>query len=123
MNGLTPAYLKSPLRPPREQLFGYRSINPLGTIPCRTDRHQKTFYPDTLISWNNIGPELRDAKSLSVFKKNILKIIRPKKKDIFNIHNPFGIKRIFQYTISLFPLPSCKWGKNKWRWYEKYKKL
>ena len=108
MNGLTPAYLKSPLPPPRGHLFGYRSINALRTIPCRTDRYQKTFYPDTVISWNNIGPELRGAKSLSVFKKNILKIIRPQKKDIFNIHNPFGIKRIFQLRVGLSPLKAHK---------------
>ena len=83
MNGLTPAYLKSPLLPPRDHLFVYRSINALRTIPCRTDRYQKTFYPDTVISWNNIGPELRGAISLSVFKKNILKDNSSRKKGYF----------------------------------------
>ena len=60
------------------------------------------------MSWNNIGPELRSAKSLSIFKKNILKIIRPEKKDLFNIHNPNGIKWIFQLRVGLSPLKSHK---------------
>ena len=107
-NGLTPDYLKSPIPPLRERLFGYRSTNTIRTIPCRTDRYKKTFYPDTIVSWNNIGPELRGAKSLSIFKKNILKIIRPEKKAIFNIHNYLGIKWIFQLRVGLSPLKAHK---------------
>ena len=30
--------------------------------------------------WNDLGPELRGAESLSIFKKNFLKLYRPAKK-------------------------------------------
>ena len=53
-------------------------------------------------------PVLRGAKSLSIFKKSILKIIRPAKKDIFNIHNREGIGWIFQLRVGLSPLKSHK---------------
>ena len=86
MNNLTPEYLRVPTLPLLNHLAGNRSSNVLRPIFCRTDRHQNSFFPDSVKSWNNIGPELRDAKSLSVFKKNILKIIRPVKRSIFNIH-------------------------------------
>ena len=97
MNDLNISILKSYSVTSRPgHLFGQRSTNGLHSIPCRTARYQKTFYPDSVISWNNIGPVLRGAKSLSIFKKNILKIIRPEKKEIFNIHNPSGIRWIIQ---------------------------
>ena len=72
MNDLTPEYLRYPIPSLRGHLFGLRSTNVLSSIPCRTDRYQKTFYPDSVMSWNNIGPELRGAKWLSIFRKNIL---------------------------------------------------
>ena len=79
MNNLTPEYLKVPIRlmPTRH---GSRSTNVIEPIFCRTDRHRNSFYPDGIISWNNIGPELRGCASLPSFKKNILSLFRPVKK-------------------------------------------
>ena len=45
--------------------------------------------------------ELRGAKSVSVSKTNILNIIRPVKKGLFNIRDPNGIKWIFQLRVGL----------------------
>ena len=35
------------------------------------------FYILCVIEWNKLDPNLRSAASLSVFKKNLLKFIRP----------------------------------------------
>ena len=85
-------------------MFGLRPSNLLNLINCRTKRYSKSFYPDTVTSWNNIGPELRGAKSLAVFKANVLKIIRPAKKDTFNIHNSNELRWIFLLRVGLSPL-------------------
>ena len=108
MNDKTPDYLKIPIPPMQGHLFGYRSTNVLKTIFCRTDRYRHSFFPDSVLAWNGIGPELRSAKSISVFKKNVLNIIRPVKKGLFNIHHPNGIKWIFQLRVGLSPLKSHK---------------
>ena len=108
MNNLTPEYLKIPVPPLQCHLFGHRLNNAIRPIACRTVRYRNSFYPDGVISWNGIGPELRGASSLSIFKKNILKIIRPVKSSIFMIHNPNGIRWIFQLRVGLSPLKSHK---------------
>ena len=108
MNNLTPEYLKIPVPPLRGNLFGYRLNNVIRPLAYRTERYRNSFYPDSVISWNGIGPELRGAESLSIFKKNILKIIRPVKRNIFKIHNPNGIRWIFQLRVGLSPLKSHK---------------
>ena len=108
MTGLTPKYLRIPIPLLRGHLFGYRYTNILNTIFCRTDRYQNSFFPDSVTMWNDLGPELRGAESLSIFKKNVLKIYRPVKKSLFNIHDPNGIKRIFQLRVGLSPLKSHK---------------
>ena len=106
MNNLTPEYLRHPI--PSRGHYGFRSPGVLNVIPYNTVRYNNSFYPYSVKSWNNIGPELRGAKSLSIFKKSILKIIRPVKKGIFNIHNRIGIGWIFQLRVGLSPLKSHK---------------
>ena len=53
----------------------------------------------TVKFWNEIGPALRQAPSLIIFKSNTLKLIRPEKKKVLNIHDPKGMKRLFQLRV------------------------
>ena len=106
IKNLTPDYLRHPI-PPLRGHYGFRSPDVLHLIPWNKDRYKHSFYPDSVISWNNLGPELRDAKSLSIFKKKFLEIIRPAKKEIFNIHNP-DIRWIFQLRVGLSHLNAHK---------------
>ena len=103
-NGLTPEYLKTPVPPLRNHLFGTRSGNDLHNINCRTNLFMNSFYPHSVKIWNEIGPDLRQAPSLNVFKSKILKLIRPPKKIVFNIYDPKGMKRLFQLRVGLSPL-------------------
>ena len=108
MNNLTPEYLKIPIPTQQCHLFGYRSSNALYPIMCRTDGYRKSFFPDSVCSWNEIGPELRGAESLSIFKKKLLQIIRPVKKSLYDVSNPNGIRWIFQLRVGLSPLRAHK---------------
>ena len=58
--------------------------------------------------WNELGPELRGAESLAIFKKKLLKIYRPLKKSLFNIHDQNGTKWIFQLRLGLSHLKNHK---------------
>ena len=49
---------------------------------------------------------------LSDFKSLYVHLIRPIKKDIFNVHNPDGTKRIFQLRVGLSPLKTHKKSHN-----------
>ena len=82
-------------------LYGQRRENVLHEIPCRTSRFLNSFYPDTIRSWKNIGYEVRNCSSLSKFKSKLLNLIRPPKKSIFGIHDPCGIKLLFQLRVGL----------------------
>ena len=70
--------------------------------------HLHSFYPHTVKIWNEIGPALRLAPSLIIFKSNTLKLIRPEKRNVFNIHDPKGMKRLFQLSVGLSPLRDHK---------------
>ena len=66
--------------------------------------HTYTVFILTVKIWNEIGPALRQAPSLIIFKSNTLKLIRPEKKNVFIIHEPKGIKRLFQLRVGVSPL-------------------
>ena len=112
MNNLTPQYLREPVPDPQMHLFGPRSTNVLPPIPCKTDRFKSSFYPDSVEKWNDVGVEFRSIAKLSDFKSSYVQLIRPIKKDIFNVHNPDGIKRIFQLRVGLSPLRAHKKSHN-----------
>ena len=112
MNDLTPPYLKEPIPTPRCHLFGPRSTNVLPSIFCRNDRYKNSFFPDAIEKWNNLGVEIRSTVKLSDFKSLLTKLIRPPKKDIFCLHNPDGIKRIYQLRAGLSPLKAHKKAHN-----------
>ena len=61
--------------------------------------------------WNDLGPNLRESKSISKFKDSLLKLYRPVKKSIFNVYDN-GIKWIFQLRVRLSPLKSHKKAHN-----------
>ena len=109
MNGLTPQYLLDPIPVPRRHLFGRFATNDLYEFTCRNLRYLHSFYPDSVISWNNLGPEIRKTDSISEFKKKLLETIRPKKANpIFMVHDPENIKYIYQLRVGLSQLRSHK---------------
>ena len=108
MNNLTPGYLREPVPDPLMHLFGPRSTNVLPQVPCRNDRYRNSFYPDAISSWNSIGVEFRSIVKLSDFKSAVLQTIRPPRREIFGVHDPGGIERIFQLRVGLSPLRAHK---------------
>ena len=112
INGLTPNYLYALVSPPRVHLYGVRVTNALREIPSKTIKFRNSFFPDDVAVWNELGPELRTPVSLSVFKKNMLKIFRPPKKTLFGIFDTSGIKLLFQLRVGLSQLKHHKFKHN-----------
>ena len=50
----------------------------VGNIPLIKTKHnffKKNFFPSAIIKWNHLDPNLRNSKSISVFKEKILNFI------------------------------------------------
>jgi len=56
----------------------------------RTDKFNSSFYPNFILEWNTLDPEIRLALSVAAFKKKLLPIVRPPAKCLFGIHDPLG---------------------------------
>ena len=69
----------------------YRTRNNIGNIPRFNVKHN-SFFPSSVIEWNNLDKSIRSSESLALFKKSILQFIQPTLNRTFNCHNPIRIK-------------------------------
>ena len=68
----------------------------------------KRFFPDATTSWNNITTHFQNAPTFNTLKNHIISLVRPKSKSIFGVHNPLGLRYLFQWRVNLSPLRSHK---------------
>ena len=111
-NGLTPDYLKHNLPAIRDQSPRSCSVSMYHEVACKTSRYMNSFFPDSIKSWNNIGADFSSSTSIGQFKKNINVLIRPKPKPVFGIHDPVGLRFLFQLRVGLSPLNCHKCSHN-----------
>ena len=62
---------------------------------------KNSFFLSTIKEWNNVDPQIRKSKSISIFKSNILKLIRLKPNNVYYCHKPKGIKLLTRLRLGL----------------------
>ena len=106
--GQSPDYL-SKILPSIRRAYNTRNVD---YIPCLNTRHnffRNSFFPSTLIEWNNLNINIRNSES---FKESILRFIRPSENPIFNWHNSGGIKLITRLSLGFSHLREHKFRRN-----------
>ena len=91
LSNKTPSYLKDKLPRHRRPLYSQNN-NTFHVIRCRSSRYMNSFFPDAIISWNNIITHFDNIPSINILKDHILSMIRPEKKNIFGINDPFQLR-------------------------------
>ena len=69
---------------------------------------KNSFFLLTIIEWNKLDHNIRNSSSFNIFKKSILKFIRPSANSFFNCRNPKGTKFIRRLRLGLNHLRECK---------------
>ena len=60
---------------------------------------KKSFFPSTVIEWNNLDQNICNSECFTTFKGNILKFIHPSKYSIFLCNNPKEIQLLTRLTL------------------------
>ena len=82
----------------------YRTRDNIDNIPRFNVKHtffKNSFFPFTVIEWNNLDKSMKNSESLTLFKKGILQFVRLTPNRTFNCHNPTGIKLITRLKLGL----------------------
>ena len=92
----------------RSTLYATRTVGSIPLIKTKHNFFKNYFFPSAIIEWYNLDPNLRNSKSISVFKKKILHFIRPSPNSFFDCHNPIRIKLIIRLRLGLSHLRERK---------------
>ena len=99
-NKQAPGYL-SKLIPTRNEAYQTRYFASTPSLSFELYFFRNTLFPSTILEWNKLDPSLRNSASYNVFKKSILKLIRPSPNKVFQCHNPKGIKLVTRLRLGL----------------------
>ena len=94
-----------PLRSPN---YITRNIHNIPLLKTRHTFFKNSFFPLTIIEWNKLDHNIRNSSSFNIFRKRILKFIRPSANSLFDCHNPKGIKFITRLRLGLSHLREHK---------------
>ena len=108
VNNNTPFYLKNKLPRLRRPLYRQNNTTTFYEIRCKSSRYMNSIFPDGIKAWNNVIVHFPNIPSINILKSQILSLIRPEKKSIFNIHDPLGLRYLFHLRVGLSPLRSHK---------------
>ena len=87
----SPFYLFN-LIPEKTSSYATRNVDCIPLIKIKHDFFKNTFFPYAIIEWNKLDPDIRNSESLSIFRSNIFKFIRPTPRNFFNCYNHKGIR-------------------------------
>ena len=77
-------------------------------MKCRTNRYSNSFFPDAIASWNNFITQFEYFPTFDGLKDHLIAFCRPDAKSTFGLHDPIGLRLLFQLRVSLSPLLSHK---------------
>ena len=106
-NSKNPCYLFK-LIPSRIASYATRNMDNIPFFKTRHSFFKNSFFPSTIIEWNNLDHNIRNSSSFNIFRRSILKFIRPSANSFFNCHNPKGIKFITRLRLGLSHLREHK---------------
>ena len=103
VNNLTPSYLRDKL-PPLYNPFAAVTSFIYREFRIKTERFRNTFFPDAIKHWNTVISDFSEMPTLEEFRSHLHNLYRPSPKETYGIHDPEGLKHLFQLRVGLSPL-------------------
>ena len=107
----SPPYLFK-LIPEKTSSYVTRNADNIPLFNIKRNFYKNSFFPASIIEWNNLDPNLRNLENCGIFKNNILKFSRPKPNSFFQCCNLKGIRLITRLRLELSHLREHKFKYN-----------
>ena len=111
VNNKSPSYLKKYL-PEFQYSYNIDRKSLYRCFKSSSDYFKNSFFPYCVREWNQLSSEIKQSKFLSIFKKSLLQLIRPKCHSVYNIFDPIGLKLLTRLCINLSHLKEHKFNHN-----------
>ena len=89
----SPSYLFQ-LIPPNNNVYATRSSqsNKISSFKTRHNFFKDSFFSAVISEWNSLDINIRNSSSINVFKKELMKFIRPEPNPNYDINDTKGLK-------------------------------
>ena len=88
--------------------YNTRNTNNILPFKVKHNFFRNCLFPSAVIEWNKWDIMVCSSECLNIFKKSLLKLIRPSGSSVFNCHNPRGVKLLTRLRLSLSHLREHK---------------
>ena len=90
------------LIPPNNNVYATRSSqsNKISSFKTRHNFFKDSFFPAVISEWNSLNINIRNSSSINVFKKELLKFIRPEPNSTYNINDTKGLKLLTRFQLT-----------------------
>ena len=88
--------------------YNTRNANNIPQFNVKHNFFQNSFFPSVVIEWNKLDQNIRNSENLFIFRKKLLKFIRPSGNSVCRCHNPKGIKLLTTLGLGLSHLQEHK---------------
>ena len=109
----SPSYLFQ-LIPPNNNVYATRSSqsNKISSFKTRHNFFKDSFFSAVISEWNSLNIDIWNSSSINVFKKELLKFIRPEPNSTYNINDTKGLKLLTRLQLGLSHLGDHKFRHN-----------
>ena len=107
----SPFYLFQ-LIPPNNNIYATRSFQSNKMLIFRTSFFKDSFFPAVISEWNSSDINICNSSCINVFKKEVLKFIRPEPNSTCNINDTKGLKLLTRLRLGLIHLGDQKFRHN-----------
>ena len=111
INNSAPKYLTI-LLPSTQYSRNPNRQNLFSSFHKNTDYFANSFFPYCTDQWNLLDPDIKNIQSISLFKKAILKFIRPSAAHVFDVTDYSGLKLLTRLRLNLSHLNEHKFRHN-----------
>ena len=73
--------------------------NKISSFKTRHNFFKDSFFPAVISEWNSLNIDIRNSSSINVFKKELLKFIRPEPNSTYNINDTKGLKLLTRLRL------------------------
>ena len=73
-----------------------------------TERLSRTYFQNCLSEWNQLDKAIKSSPTISVFKRELVRLVRPTKKSFFGIHDIEGVRLLTRLRVSFSDLREHK---------------
>ena len=109
----SPSYLFQ-LIPPNSNVYATRSSqsNNISSFKTRHNFFKDSLFPAVISEWNSLDVNIRNSSSINVFKKELLKFIRPVPNSTYNINDSKRLTLLTRLRLGLSHLGDHKFRHN-----------